>query len=58
VVISSSGYPGAFEAGKKISGIADAESVPEVKIFHAGTSNRDGEYFHLGRARAGGDGQK
>jgi phosphoribosylamine--glycine ligase len=48
VVIASQGYPGAFEAGKKIRGIADAESAPEVKIFHAGTSRRDGEYFTTG----------
>jgi phosphoribosylamine--glycine ligase len=48
VVISSSGYPGAFEAGKKISGIADADRVLETKTFHAGTSNRDGAYFTSG----------
>jgi phosphoribosylamine--glycine ligase len=48
VVMASEGYPGAFEAGKKISGIAEAETVSEVKAFHAGTTRRDCEYFTTG----------
>ena len=38
VVIASGGYPGDYEKGKPITGIADAEEVPGVTVFHAGTS--------------------
>jgi phosphoribosylamine---glycine ligase len=36
VVISSGGYPGKFEGGKEIFGIAEAESG-DVRVLHAGT---------------------
>jgi len=45
VVISSGGYPGTFEVGKKIAGIEDAEKVPGVAVFHAGTTKHDDAYF-------------
>jgi phosphoribosylamine---glycine ligase len=48
VVMSSGGYPGAYAVGKKITGIAEADAVDGVKVFHAGTSKRDGEYFTAG----------
>jgi phosphoribosylamine---glycine ligase len=48
VVMASGGYPGSFEAGKKITGIDRAESVEGVKVFHAGTAQRDGAYFSTG----------
>jgi phosphoribosylamine--glycine ligase len=48
VVMSSGGYPGAFEAGKKITGLDEAEAVDGVKVFHAGTSKRDGEFYTAG----------
>lgn len=48
VVISSGGYPGTFEAGKKIVGLDEAGRVPGVKVFHAGTSNHDGAYYTAG----------
>jgi phosphoribosylamine--glycine ligase len=37
VVICSGGYPGKFSAGKPINGLAQAEKLPDVKVFHAGT---------------------
>jgi phosphoribosylamine--glycine ligase len=37
VVLCSGGYPGKYEAGKPITGIADADRLPGVKVFHAGT---------------------
>lgn len=37
VVLASGGYPHVFEKGKPISGIAEAESLPGIKVFHAGT---------------------
>src|ERR1700690_1475097 len=48
VVMASGGYPGTFEAGKKISGLEDAGKVFGVKVFHAGTSKRDGEFYTAG----------
>jgi phosphoribosylamine--glycine ligase len=37
VVMASGGYPGKFEKGKEIRGLADAASVAHVKVLHAGT---------------------
>jgi phosphoribosylamine--glycine ligase len=37
VVLASGGYPGAVESGKVISGLPEADAVPGVKVFHAGT---------------------
>lgn len=37
VVLASEGYPGSYEKGKKITGIADAEALDGVMVFHAGT---------------------
>jgi phosphoribosylamine--glycine ligase len=38
VVMASGGYPGDYAKGKVIKGIADAETLDDVKVFHAGTS--------------------
>jgi phosphoribosylamine--glycine ligase len=48
VVVASGGYPGTFEAGKKIAGLEQAAGVPGVKVFHAATSRRDDVYFTSG----------
>jgi phosphoribosylamine--glycine ligase len=48
VVLASGGYPGTFEAGKKIAGLERASGKEGVKIFHAGTSVRDGAYYTSG----------
>src|SRR5215472_6240832 len=48
VVMSSGGYPGTFEVGKRIDGLEDAAAVEGVKVFHAGTSKRDGVYYTSG----------
>jgi phosphoribosylamine---glycine ligase len=48
VVMTSGGYPGTFEAGKRISGLEAAETIEGVKVFHAGTSKRDGAYYTSG----------
>jgi phosphoribosylamine--glycine ligase len=48
VVMASGGYPGTFEAGKKIVGLEDAAKLEGVKIFHAGTSKRDGAFYTSG----------
>lgn len=44
VVLASEGYPGAYEKGKVILGIEEAEDIDGVMVFHAGTKrNADGE---------------
>ena len=48
VVMSSGGYPGTFDVGKNIVGLSKAAAVDGVKVFHAGTSNRDGEFYTAG----------
>jgi phosphoribosylamine--glycine ligase len=48
VVMSSGGYPGTFEMGKRIDGLEEAGAVEGVKVFHAGTSKRDGVYYTAG----------
>ena len=48
VVMASGGYPGTIEVGKRISGIEEAEQVEGVKVFHAGTTTRDGEFYTAG----------
>jgi phosphoribosylamine--glycine ligase len=48
VVMASAGYPGSYEAGKRIKGIDEADRMEGVKVFHAGTTRRDGEYLTAG----------
>ena len=48
VVMSSGGYPGTFEAGKRIDGLDEAGAVEGVKVFHAGTTKRDGVHYTAG----------
>ncbi len=45
VVIAAGGYPRAFERGKPISGLEEAEGFDGVVVFHAGTRRRpDGRF--------------
>jgi phosphoribosylamine---glycine ligase len=37
VVATSKGYPGEYPTGIPITGIADADAMPDVKVFHSGT---------------------
>ena len=48
VVIASGGYPGSYEKGKFITGIADADPLPGVKVFHAGTKLVGGNVVNAG----------
>jgi len=48
VVMASGGYPKSYEKGYPISGIADADKLDGVKVFHAGTETRDGETVNTG----------
>jgi len=42
IVLASGGYPGPIEKGKVISGLKEAESDPDVVVFHAGTAIKEG----------------
>lgn len=42
VVMASEGYPGAYPKGLPIRGLEQAAEVPDVKVFHAGTTLQDG----------------
>jgi phosphoribosylamine--glycine ligase len=50
VVMASGGYPGPFMRGLKIRGLTEANALPRVKVFHAGTQ-LEGDRFvtHGGR---------
>ena len=37
VVAASGGYPGKYKNGVPITGVADADAMPDVKVFQAGT---------------------
>jgi phosphoribosylamine--glycine ligase len=41
IILASQGYPGSYEKGKVITGIAEAENIPGVVVFHAGTKKID-----------------
>jgi phosphoribosylamine---glycine ligase len=48
LVMASGGYPGMFESGKKITGLDEAAEIEGVKVFHAGTTKRDGDLYTAG----------
>jgi phosphoribosylamine--glycine ligase len=48
VVMASEGYPGTFQKGRTISGLAEAASLPDVKVFHSGTKKVEGRVFSDG----------
>lgn len=47
VVLASGGYPGDYEKGKQITGLAQANATG-AKVFHAGTMLRDGKLVTSG----------
>ncbi len=46
VVMTSEGYPGSYETGRPIHGLADGE--PSATVFHAGTARRGSEIVTAG----------
>jgi phosphoribosylamine---glycine ligase len=48
IVLCSGGYPGPFEKGKPITGLPEAERMPSVQIFHAGTAIEGGRLVTAG----------
>jgi phosphoribosylamine--glycine ligase len=43
VVMAAEGYPGKYAKGKPIRGLDEAAKVPDVQVFHAGTTTKDGQ---------------
>ena len=48
VVISSAGYPEAYETGKVVRGLESAEALPDVNVFHSGTARRGSDIVTAG----------
>ena len=48
VVMASEGYPGDYEKGCEITGLAKADEIADVKVFHAGTKLDDGRVLTNG----------
>jgi phosphoribosylamine--glycine ligase len=48
VVMASAGYPGPYEEGHPIRGLAEAARFPDVKVFHAGTAQHGDKIVNHG----------
>lgn len=48
VVLASGGYPGSYAKGHPISGLESVAALPDVKVFHAGTAMKDGDFVTNG----------
>ncbi|MGH2480762.1 MAG: phosphoribosylglycinamide synthetase C domain-containing protein, partial [Ktedonobacteraceae bacterium] len=48
LTLASGGYPGSYTSGLPISGIEEANRLPGVHVFHAGTALKDGQLVTAG----------
>ena len=48
VVLASRGYPESSESGQPIEGIDQAEAIPGIAVYHAGTAQRGGQVVTAG----------
>lgn len=48
VVVAAKGYPGSYPKGMPIAGLDEADALPGVKVFHSGTSLKDGKIVSNG----------
>ncbi len=48
IVAASEGYPESYPKGRAITGIDDAEAIPGIRVFHAGTKRVDGQLVTSG----------
>jgi phosphoribosylamine--glycine ligase len=48
VVMAAGGYPGAYEKGRKISGLASVADRDDVIVYHAGTALEGGDLVTSG----------
>jgi phosphoribosylamine--glycine ligase len=46
--MASGGYPGSYQTGRPITGVDEAQAIPGVQVFHAGTARRDGALVTAG----------
>jgi phosphoribosylamine--glycine ligase len=43
--MASQGYPASPKVGQEMTGLRDAETIPGVKVFHAGTRREGNSYY-------------
>lgn len=48
VVAAAKGYPGSYPKGQELSGLAQADRMENLVVFHAGTSQVDGRFVTSG----------
>jgi phosphoribosylamine--glycine ligase len=48
VTVASGGYPGSYRTGLAIDGVDAAETTSGVRVFHAGTAEREGRLVTAG----------
>jgi len=48
VVMATKGYPGDYAKGSEIRGLYEAQRLPDVQVFHAGTARKDGKIVAAG----------
>jgi phosphoribosylamine--glycine ligase len=48
VVMAAKGYPGSYEKGSHIAGLDQANAMPDITVFHAGTEAKNGEIVSNG----------
>jgi phosphoribosylamine--glycine ligase len=48
VIMASGGYPGPYSKGEVISGLDCVHSLPDVKVFHAGTARSGNDFVTQG----------
>lgn len=48
VVLAARGYPGTYERGHVIRGLDEAQAMPDVVVFHAGTARRGNDFITNG----------
>jgi phosphoribosylamine---glycine ligase len=48
ITLASGGYPGQYRTGLPITGIDEANRLPDVQVFHAGTALQDGQLVTAG----------
>jgi phosphoribosylamine--glycine ligase len=48
IVLASKGYPGTPAKGDRISGLAKADAIPGVEVFHAGTASEGDDIVSTG----------
>ncbi|MFH2012249.1 MAG: phosphoribosylamine--glycine ligase [Pseudomonadota bacterium] len=48
VVMASEGYPGSYKKGLEINGLEETSIIPNVEVFHSGTTIKNGKIISSG----------